>query len=413
MHHIEASPEARSVQTTWLYTLSSFVFFFLLVQGFTIAESVRSVQSSQSSGRTSDAVLSVIVFALVLVASAVQLRWCFFLRAGLSGGLPGTRWVVLLTVPAVLAWVLGAALPGLAVYAALPLWLSVSALAPLLPNAPRWMLIGAGLLGVVAHPVVASEVFGLPFSIAQIDMAVLVFGAMLPFMVVMSMWWWRIVVELDRHRRAGAELAVARERLRFASDLHDIQGHHLQVIALKAELAERLLDQNPVAARDNLREVRSIARQALDETRSLVYGYREITFTDELENASEVLAAAGARCVLDVGVLPREPEVQRCLALVVREATTNILRHSDASNAWIRLSTMSTGSELVIGNDGSAQDGSAQNGSAQDAAVTPRGSGLAGLRERVNAIGGTLEASAGDGNTFEVRVVVPEYEVVA
>ncbi|AWB89180.1 sensor histidine kinase [Salinibacterium hongtaonis] len=408
MHHIDPSPEARSVQTTWLYTLVSFAFFFLLVQVLTIAESVRALQNSLSSGHTTDALLSAIVVTLIVVASAVQLRWCFFLRAGLAGGIPGTRWAALLMVPAVLSCMLGAAVPGLAVYAALPLWLSVGALAPLLPHSPRLVLIGAGLICVVVHPIVASEVFGLAFSVADLDLAALVFAAMLPLMVITSMWWWRIVVELDRHRRAGAELAVARERLRFASDLHDIQGHHLQVIALKAELAERLLDHNPVGARENLHEVRAIARQALDETRSLVYGYREIAFGDELENAREVLSAAGARCVLNVGALPQDPEVQRCLALIVREATTNILRHSEATNAWITLSTTPTGSELVIGNDGAAQ-GAAN----RDAAGALRGSGLAGLRERVNAIGGTLEAVVGDTNTFEIRVMVPEFEVVA
>src|SRR5690606_35384605 len=128
-----------------------------------------------------------------------------------------------------------------------------------------------------------------------------------------------------------------RERLRFAADLHDIQGHHLQVIALKSELAERLLDTNPDAAREHIHETRTIARQALEETRSLVYGYRDVALADELENAREVLAAAGARCELDIGVLPDDAEARRTLALVVREATTNILRHSAATKAWIRL----------------------------------------------------------------------------
>ncbi|MFC3276308.1 GNAT family N-acetyltransferase, partial [Agromyces mediolanus] len=127
------------------------------------------------------------------------------------------------------------------------------------------------------------------------------------------------------------------ERLRFASDLHDIQGHHLQVISLKSELAERLLERDPERARALVHEVRLIAKEALEETRSLVAGYRQVAFDEELENAREVLAASGAVCTLRLGPVPSGHEVQRALGSVVREATTNILRHSEAGSR-IRLS---------------------------------------------------------------------------
>jgi two-component system sensor histidine kinase DesK len=115
-----------------------------------------------------------------------------------------------------------------------------------------------------------------------------------------------------------------------------------------------------------------------------------------------VLSATGAECRLDVGALPDQPDVQRALALVVREATTNILRHSSAENAWIRLGQADGGTELIIGNDGA------------DPADASRGSGLAGLRERVAAIGGRLETRVqGDPDAFELRVWVPALEVVS
>ncbi len=228
------------------------------------------------------------------------------------------------------------------------------------------------------------------------------YTALLPIIVILSLWWWAIVVELDRHRRASAELAVAQERLRFASDLHDIQGHHLQVIALKTELSERLLDTDLDAARENIHEARVIARQALDETRSLVYGYREVALATELENAHGVLSASGAECDLDVGALPAEADAQRALAMVVREATTNILRHSAAQKVWIRLGPVAGGTELIIGNDG------------VDASSSTSGNGLTGLRERVAAIGGQFETRALDGiGTFELRAWVPALSVVS
>ncbi|BDZ55310.1 hypothetical protein GCM10025870_23830 [Agromyces marinus] len=240
--------------------------------------------------------------------------------------------------------------------------------------------------------------------------ALVLYAVMLPFMILTSLWFWWVVQELDRHRRASAELAVTRERLRFASDLHDIQGHHLQVISLKAELAERLLAIDPDAAREHLHETRLIAQQALEETRHLVAGYREIALDDELENAREVLAAAGARCELRVAALPEDAAVRGALGAVVREATTNILRHAEASEVRIEVESGADGASLVIVNDGVRVEGAREAGAGAGAGSgRVPGSGLAGLRERLAAVGGRLDTRVAgrSGDRFEVRAGVP------
>jgi two-component system sensor histidine kinase DesK len=402
VHREDPPAEARSVQTTWLYTLGSIVFFFVILQVNVVWTSLLAFDTARAADDVPASLLGLALLALAILSSAVQIRFCWFLRVGLGGGMPGRTWVTLLWGSSGLVWLVGLAVPGMGLHAALPLWMTVTLTACLVGARARWALIAAGGVVTLAHPVVASELFTQPLAFDEglgAPLAIF-YTALLPVMVVLSLWWWAIVVELDRHRRASADLAVARERLRFASDLHDIQGHHLQVIALKSELAERLLDSDPDAARENIHEARVIARQALDETRSLVYGYRDVALANELENAREVLSASGARCELDTGALPENADVQRALALVVREATTNILRHSSATRAWIRLRDAPDGTELVVGNDRA------------DAAGSADGTGLAGLRERVAAVGGRLDVDYPEPGAFELRVWVPAAEVV-
>ena len=107
------------------------------------------------------------------------------------------------------------------------------------------------------------------------------------------LWGWEVAARLERARRLSAELAVADERLRFAADLHDIQGHHLQVIALKSELAARLARTDPARAAAEMEEVQRLAAKALDDTRAVVQGYRRTSLDEEIANATRVLAAAG------------------------------------------------------------------------------------------------------------------------
>ncbi|SIN89654.1 sensor histidine kinase [Agromyces cerinus] len=394
---------ARSVQTTWLYTLGSIVFFF----GFLDLIVVLSMLDTYL--RTGDAVTAVLV-VLLLVATAMQLRYCWFLRVGRGGGLPSPWWTAALVAPAAAVWVVGLFSPGDELAAAVPLWAAATLIACLLPKPQRRLVLLVGLITVIAHPMLATAVTGVPFAFGRASdtWMIAIFVAMLPVMLLTSMWWWEVVVQLDRHRRTAAELAVTQERLRFASDLHDIQGHHLQVISLKSELAERMLEIDPAAARELVHETRLIAKQALEETRSLVAGYRHVAFDDELENAREVLTASGAECALRLGPLPADALAQSALASVVREATTNILRHSEATTVTIELTTTGERTELAIVNDGVPVTDASAPGSAGSAVSRAPGSGLAGLRERLAAVGGTLEtATDASGARFELRATVP------
>lgn len=240
------------------------------------------------------------------------------------------------------------------------------------------------------------------------------------------------MVQLDAARRDAGQLAVARERLRFASDLHDIQGHHLQVIALKAELAERLLDRSRpsgevadsgsaagpdpghalTAARENVHEIRSLARTALEETRSLVRDLRAVSFEEELANAKDVLEAAGADTSLRLGTIVEEPAARALLGLAIREAATNILRHSTASHVVVTLKRVAGAYALVIENDGAASSRTGE-GLSEPARPDPDaadgsgpGTGLAGLDRRFEAHGGTVTGTL-DGDRFTLAAHLP------
>ncbi|MCK8609344.1 sensor histidine kinase [Agromyces sp. C10] len=400
---------ARGVHATWLYTLSSIVFVLILLDGFLLL----ALAEAMADGADPETVALVVA---VLLSVVVQVRYAWFLRVGRGGGLPATGWTVALLAPAGAAWVIGLVAPGGSLLGALPLWVAICLVAALLPKSARWALIVGGAALTACHPLLAGVIGrGVEAGAGPGAGVLLFYSALLPFMVLTSLWWWQIVVELDRHRRAAAELAVAQERLRFASDLHDIQGHHLQVISLKSELAERLLSIDPDAAREHVHETRLIAKQALEETRRLVAGYREVALDDELENAREVLAAAGARCELHVGDLPTDAATRTVLASVVREATTNILRHSEASHVRFALAAADGRVTLEIENDGvadpapdPARDGATAEGAVTDAARRVPGSGLAGLRERLAAVGGRLDAGpVATGERFVLRATVP------
>ncbi|OUZ10097.1 hypothetical protein BHE97_08525 [Aeromicrobium sp. PE09-221] len=198
------------------------------------------------------------------------------------------------------------------------------------------------------------------------------FCLFLPAAAWVQMWVWELTIGVRDAGVTKAELARVRERLRFAADLHDIQGHHLQVLALKTELAERLIDRDPEEARRAIHEAQQIARTALEETRTLAHGYRQVSLRDEIVNAASVLEAAGAIVEVDIPDDLDDP----LLATALREATTNILRHSQAGRVHI---TGSVGPPtLRVVNDGVGT------------VAAGRGSGLASLAERLAAAGGDL-----------------------
>jgi two-component system sensor histidine kinase DesK len=204
--------------------------------------------------------------------------------------------------------------------------------------------------------------------------------------------------ELAAAREQVAALAAERERNRIARDLHDLLGHSLTTVTVKAELARRLVDSDPARAKQEMADVEKLARESLADTRNAVAGYREVRLATELATAKEVLAAAGIQAELP-GVVDDVPaELAGLFGWVVREGVTNVVRHSGAQRVRITLGARS----IEIADDGRGWDGT-------DAGS--HGHGLAGLRERVVAAGGRLAADGEPSTTlargFRLRVEVP------
>jgi two-component system, NarL family, sensor histidine kinase DesK len=213
------------------------------------------------------------------------------------------------------------------------------------------------------------------------------------------LWGWEVAARLERARQLSAELAVADERLRFAADLHDIQGHHLQVIALKSELAARLATTDPARAAEQMQQVQRLSTEALRDTRAVVQGYRRTSLEDEIANATRVLAAAGidARLRVDPAAdTGRLSEASRhLLGLVMREATTNVLRHSQARRAEVDYRVQAGVARLRVCNDGAVAGPGASGGT-----------GLDMLAERLAAVGGTLTREH-QGDRFVLAASLP------
>ncbi|MFD0315962.1 sensor histidine kinase [Streptomyces flavalbus] len=229
------------------------------------------------------------------------------------------------------------------------------------------------------------------------SLAMLVGGGFLAFTSVFSVWLLDAVYALDEARETRTRLAVAEERLRFGRDLHDVMGRNLAVIALKSELAVQLARRGRPEAVEQMVEVQRIARESQREVRDVVRGYREADLEVEIAGARGVLAAAGIECAVSAvpGGLPGE--VQSALAWVVREATTNVLRHGDAKRCEVGLRVRAGRVVLTVENDGVGDSAPGAGG----------GSGLAGLRERLAVVGGSLEAGAAGGDAFRLVAEVP------
>ncbi|HEX6819911.1 MAG TPA: sensor histidine kinase [Ktedonobacterales bacterium] len=212
--------------------------------------------------------------------------------------------------------------------------------------------------------------------------------------------------ELARHA------AVAEERLRIARDLHDLLGHNLSVIALKSELARRLMSVAPERAEAEIADVEHVARQALQEVREAVAGYRQPTLAGELAAARELLGAAGIRYRFagdERAILGIPAAVNSALGWAVREGVTNILRHSSASSCMLCFTRDEREVTLELVNDGVR--GSEQPSDITSLSTTslsmPAGNGLRGLRERARSLGGTLEARTPTPGSFCLSVTIP------
>jgi two-component system, NarL family, sensor histidine kinase DesK len=203
--------------------------------------------------------------------------------------------------------------------------------------------------------------------------------------------------ELHDARADLARLAVADERERFARDLHDLLGHSLSVISLKAQLARRRLPQDPEAAEHEVADIEVVSRDALREVREAVSGYHRPALDAELQGARTALDAAGIETTIHRPEVELPAEVEAVLAWTVREAATNVIRHSGARHSAIRIVPALDQASVEIVDDGHGVNGSEGGGT-----------GLTGLQERLRQAGGRLEAGPrDDGPGFRVRAIVP------
>lgn len=218
--------------------------------------------------------------------------------------------------------------------------------------------------------------------------------------VIFSLLVGGINVHYAQVGRANARLRIAREEIehlakvaereRIARDLHDLLGHTLSLVILKSELASKLADRDPERAFSEIRDVERIARDALSEVRSAVAGYRSGGLEAEVQHARNALSSAGATFAAELPKTQLPPAHEAVLCLAVREAVTNIVRHAGARHCSLSLAVTDVVT-LTISDDG-------RGGNA------PFGSGLTGMRERVEVLGGTLTRDGRGGTRLTVTL---------
>jgi two-component system sensor histidine kinase DesK len=311
---------------------------------------------------------------------------------------------------------------GLALATFIPLYLA----AFVAPVRTRWIwILGMFLVAMVYVPVNQTS-WGIYIFIAAavpeisesthtvITLLLILCGFILgqAMLFHLSAWAWALAIPLtvlvgmnrlrmEQKYRADANLRMAHEEIeqlaktaereRIARDMHDVLGHSLSLIVLKSELAGRLLETEPARAALEVAEIESTARNALAEVRKTISGYRSDGFASELSRAAHVLETAGVRLTQPSKAPPLTPRQEATLSLVLREAVTNIVRHSGARECSIELSTERNTTQLVIADDGKGD-------------IREEGNGLRGMRERVQELGGRLSLDSQRGTRLQIEL---------
>jgi two-component system sensor histidine kinase DesK len=205
-------------------------------------------------------------------------------------------------------------------------------------------------------------------------------------------------LERERYQRQlvqaaeeNQRLAAIAERERIARDLHDLLGHTLSVVTLKAELAARLAERDPARAAREMREVERISREATAQVREAVQGYKSRGLQGELAGAKLALETAGIQLDYHAQPLTLSPTQEMVLSLALREAVTNVIRHSSATRCTVRL--LDDGDSLRLEVEDNGKGGPLEEGS-----------GLQGMRQRAQALGGSLEYSSTSGTRLTLRL---------
>jgi two-component system sensor histidine kinase DesK len=261
-----------------------------------------------------------------------------------------------------------------------------------------WIVCAVAVVAGVGYVVSVPVYAALPFPASPwigVSIAAVYVG-MMWCIDVERLWWLKAVTDLDDSRRAAAELATARERLRLADDLHDILGHALEVVAFKSELAARLLTADADRARQEMDAVQQVARESLSEVRALVRDTRTTDLVTELAGARAVLDSAGITLVVKGDPATVGPTARNVLGRVLREAMTNLLRHAQPSHCAIEIEVTGTEATLRVVNDGAQPD----------AAADP-GTGLAALSRYLDEHAGRLDAGLAPDGTFHLDATLP------
>jgi two-component system sensor histidine kinase DesK len=296
------------------------------------------------------------------------------------------------------------------------LWIFMSSASGLLLADRRW----------AARTVIACVICYLIFSVTTHVKGGDFLGNLLPVIFIgLAMIGLRrqfqLTAELSQAREEVAQLAANEERLRLARDMHDLTGQSLSMITLKSELAGRLLSRLPAGpdrdrVRDEIEQVAAVSRQTLHDIREAISGYRRPTLAVEIITARATLASAGITAVDDAEVTllsgTFDPDAEAVLAWCLREAVTNVVRHSDAENCHIGLLSRAGLMSLTVRDDGHghlAPVGRFGNGTvvADSTASLDHGTGLRGMSERLSAVGGSLELRPDLRPGFSLVATVP------
>jgi two-component system sensor histidine kinase DesK len=365
------------------------------------------------------------VVALLGLLAALAGLWWWTMWLALATTVPFRvirPWLAVLAVGIVTTvLVLGGGVKGLLIYLSIALAVSL----PL-----RWTL--PALFACTALDLIAEyrnpRYLGLPPGSDRLNE--IVTGLALTFFLGVMMLTYRrtmlLVIELRAARAELARLAVTEERLRFARDLHDLLGHSLTTISLKSQVARRLADPESAVARE-VGDIESVAQQALAEVREAVTGYRGRSLADELDAARSTLTTAGIDVTVRLEGTPLPAPLDALLGWVVREGTTNMLRHSKARACEFRLTRVEGMVCLEVRDDGVGPTGGASvaptggtpvgstggtpvgstGGTPVGSTVGAPGNGLAGLAERVAGAGGTLDSGPAPGRGFRLAARLP------
>lgn len=304
--------------------------------------------------------LALIVGVLYLGATLIM-SWALWRRV---------LWTTALSVAIILMGVVGGSTTRFTYFAPYATCVTVV----LLPWPIAWPALLAVTAAAFGYNLVVGDMFG---------MIMAVMAGVVGFSIGQGIESGRRGRLLRQEQERSAVLAVVAERERIGRDLHDILGHSLTTVAIKADLASRLVDRDPAAARGQIDEVATIARQALADVRATASGMRQVRLASEIASGRSVLAAAEVAAEVPTALPVLSDERAELFGYVVREAITNVVRHAAARRCTIAVD----GDRVEVSDDGRGMAGGDQ------------GSGLRGLRERVEAAGGRLLVTSGRGGT--------------